>query len=397
MNENTDSNQVVKYACKLFSEFFKIEPTICSSAPGRVNLIGEHTDYNDGFVLPMALPMVTVIVGRANQSKRCHIFTSCPMIDEPREVEFIIPDDETKGFLCPGKPAWANYLKGVVANFKGKLCGFDAFVATTVPVGGGLSSSAALEVATYTFLEGLSSETISLSLADKALVCQKAEHEFAGTPCGIMDQFISFMGKKDHALLLDCRSLEYRLINFKNPSVTVLITNTNVHHKLAESQYSNRKKQCEKAAEILGKSSLRDVTVQDLESHKTELGDEIYFRALHVVTEIERTVQASKALQEEDFVQFGRLMKESHYSLRDNYEVSCPELDIVVNAALECKGVFGSRMTGGGFGGCTVTLVETESVKDTMNSIQGKYQRATFYVCRPGDGAKMIPIHDIEG
>lgn len=229
-------------------------------------------------------------------------------------------------------------------------------------------------------------------MTEKVLACQKAEHDFAGTPCGIMDQFISFMGKKDHVLLLDCRKLKYELISFKSPKVSILITNTNVHHNLAESEYSTRKNQCEKAAKILGRS-LREVTLKDIEEYKDKLEDVIYQRALHVVTEIERTVKAAKALQEDDYVLFGNLMQESHKSLRDNYEVSCPELDIVVNAALEVGGVFGARMTGGGFGGCTVTLLEASAIQKTIENIKKKFQRSpTFYICRPGDGAKLIKL-----
>lgn len=286
---------------------------------------------------------------------------------------------------------WANYVKGVIANFKGKLSGFDAVINTTVPVGGGLSSSAALEVATFLFLEELNSKRTQISIKEKAFACQYAEHQFLGMPCGIMDQFISLMGKKDNALLLDCRSLEYKLVEMKDPNVSILITNTNVHHKLAESQYSKRKNQCEKAAEVIGKSSLRDVSLQELNDFKPKLGEDVYRRALHVVTEIQRTLDAFHALQNENYKLFGILMQQSHQSLRNNYEVSCQELDEVVEAALEINGVYGARMTGGGFGGCTVTLLLTEVIEKTMKNIEDKYSGTpTFYICRPGDGANIV-------
>ncbi|KAG8192247.1 hypothetical protein JTE90_014105 [Oedothorax gibbosus] len=389
-SETASFDELVEFSTKKFYHIFKRYSTICSCAPGRVNLIGEHTDYNNGFVLPMALPLVTVIVGQKNNTSMCHIITTCPFVDDPKEIKFPLPNEENGATLKPEKPTWANYLKGVIANFKGDLVGFDAVISTTVPVGGGLSSSAALEVASYCFLEALSNQTSSVGLIDKALACQKAEHDFLGMPCGIMDQFISFMGKKDHALLLDCRSLNYELIKVTDPEITILITNTNVRHKLAESQYSNRKRQCEKASEIIGKDSLRDVTLEDLKNQREILGEEIYKRALHVVGEIQRTVDAAAELKKENHSKVGSLMTESHISLRDNYEVSCPELDTVVNAALEVDGVYGSRMTGGGFGGCTVTLLKTSAVTRVIENIKMKYANPTFYVCRPGDGAKVI-------
>ncbi|XP_015924784.2 galactokinase [Parasteatoda tepidariorum] len=386
------TEDLIKEASELFFNHFKTQPTSCGCAPGRVNLIGEHTDYNDGFVLPMALPLVTVVVGRKNGSNKCHLVTACPFVDEPRETEFDISLDGNNTKLKPGKPAWANYIKGVIANYYGKVTGFDALVSTNVPVGGGLSSSAALEVATYCFLETLFEDNLLIEMIDKVLACQKAEHDYSGMPCGIMDQFISFMGKKDHVLLLDCRSLDYQLIELNDPQVTILITNTNVRHKLAESQYSNRKLQCETASRIIGKSSLRDVSLDELEKHRKDLDNEVYKRALHVIGEIGRTTEAADALSRGNYKEFGNLMNLSHASLRDNYEVSCSELDLVVSAALEVEGVYGSRMTGGGFGGCTVTLLKTDAVTNTMEHIKKKYKNPTFYACRPGSGAQKIQL-----
>ncbi|KAM9639937.1 galactokinase isoform 1-T1 [Morphnus guianensis] len=273
----------------------------------------------------------------------------------------------------------------------GPVPGFSAVIASDIPLGGGLSSSAALEVATYTFLQQLCPDDDDL--VAKALACQKAEHTFAGMPCGIMDQFISVMGKEGHALLIDCRSLETVLVPLTDASLAVLITNSNVRHTLTGSEYPTRRRQCEEAAAALGKASLRDATMAELEAARSRLGEEVYRRARHVIGEIARTAQAAQALQDRDYGMFGRLMVESHNSLRDDYEVSCPELDELVEAALEVDGVYGSRMTGGGFGGCTVTLLEAGAAERAQHHIKEKYSgTATFYLTKPSGGAKVLPL-----
>ncbi|KFV94938.1 Galactokinase, partial [Eurypyga helias] len=294
--------------------------------------------------------------------------------------------------LSPGQPRWANYVKGVIQHYRGgPVPGFRAVVASDIPLGGGLSSSAALEVATYTFLQQLCPDDGD-SVA-KALACQKAEHTFASMPCGIMDQFISVMGKEGHALLIDCRSLETVLVPLTDASLAVLITNSNVRHTLTGSEYPTRRRQCEEAAAALSKASLRDATMAELEAARSQLGEEVYRRARHVIAEIARTAQAAQALRDRDYGTFGRLMVESHSSLRDDYEVSCPELDELVAAALEVDGVYGSRMTGGGFGGCTVTLLEAGAAERAQHHIQEKYSgTATFYLTKPSGGAKVLPL-----
>ncbi|KAM9258312.1 galactokinase [Cariama cristata] len=359
-------------------------------APGRVNLIGEHTDYNGGFVLPMALQLGTVLVGSPTQDGTISILTTSVEADEPHRVRFPAPHQGNP--LSPGQPRWANYIKGIIQHYRGgPVPGFSAVVASDIPLGGGLSSSAALEVATYTFLQQLCPD--DGDLVAKALACQKAEHTFAGMPCGIMDQFISVMGKEGHALLIDCRSLETVLVPLTDASLAVLITNSNVRHTLTGSEYPTRRRQCEEAAAALGKASLRDATMADLEAARSQLGEEVYRRARHVVGEIARTAQAAQALQDRDYRVFGRLMVESHNSLRDDYEVSCPELDELVAAALEVDGVYGSRMTGGGFGGCTVTLLEAGAAERAQHHIQEKYSgTATFYLTKPSGGAKVLPL-----
>ncbi|KAL3878009.1 hypothetical protein ACJMK2_035649 [Sinanodonta woodiana] len=379
--------ELVQKACEVFKGQFGGQPEKASCAPGRVNLIGEHTDYNDGFVFPMALPLVTVMVGRRTDSGKCRVLTLAEAVDDPKYVEFPVPSAEEP--LEKGTPKWANYVKGVVANFIGTVYSFDAVIITSVPIGGGVSSSASIEVATYTFLDQLDPAAAdNVSKKDKALACQKAEHVYAGMPCGIMDQFISMMGDEGHALLIDCRSMTSRLVPLSDPSVVVLVTNSNVKHELTGSEYPTRRRQCETAAQLMGKQSLREATEKDLEEHKDKLNEETYRRVRHVIREIARTEEAATALENNNYKRFGELMVESHNSLRDDYEVSCPELDQLVEAALEVKGVYGSRMTGGGFGGCTVTLLHKNSIDKALEHVQMRYKGVpTFYVCAASSGA----------
>jgi galactokinase len=297
------------------------------------------------------------------------------------------------------KGAWVNYPSGVLAGFMARGItpgGFDALIHSTVPLGGGLSSSAALEVATATLLETITGQ--KLDLVEKALLCQKAEHQYAGVPCGIMDQFISVMGRKDHLLLLDCRSRRTELVPMSDPSVSLLVTNTNVKHALTGGEYAKRRAQCEAGAKALGVASLRDATLATLEQGRGRMEDVVFRRARHVIGEIERTTQAAREIQASHWKAAGELMYASHYSLRDDYEVSCVELDAVVEIArgigLE-GGVYGCRMTGGGFGGCTVALVKTEAVAAITKKLAEDYHRktgieASQFVSRPADGAMVL-------
>lgn len=385
-------NELREKALRSFTEEFGGNADICVCAPGRVNLIGEHTDYNDGFVLPMALSLVTVIAGKASRDNMCKIVSMSNAAGIKNEVEFDISNRQS---LKPGEPTWANYVKGCIAKFvyDGILPGFKAVIVSTVPVGAGLSSSAALEVATYTFLEAMTG-CVSKKLEDKALVCQKVENEFAGVPCGIMDQFISVMGKKGHALLLDCRDLSTKQIPLEHFGDNVfLITNSNSPHKLSSSAYCERRDSCYEAAKLLNKKSLRDATLEDLEVLKSRNCPEILIkRARHVITENQRTLEAAAALESGDLLKFGTLMNESHDSLRDDYEVSSQDLDTIVSAAREVDGVAGSRLTGAGFGGCTVTLLRFDAVSKTVEAINKKYSEATFYMSKPSAGARQLGI-----
>ncbi len=364
-----------------------------AAAPGRVNVIGEHTDYNDGFVLPMAIDRYTVIAAAPAAKGAKKIRLRSTLGDGAASI------DSAQPVKPASKGTWFNYPAGVIAGFLGRGLNpgaFDALIHSTVPLGGGLSSSAALEVATATLLEAITEK--DLDPVDKALLCQKAEHDYAGMPCGIMDQFISVMGRKDHLLLLDCRSRKPELVPMSDPSVAVLIANTNVKHELTGGEYATRRAQCERAAKILGVPSLRDATVAMLERARGKSEDVVFRRARHVIGEIERTVLAAREVRASNWPEAGRLMYGSHASLRDDYEVSCPELDAVVEIAQSIGpkgGVIGCRMTGGGFGGCTVALVRTEAVGAVSDRIASEYEARTkikpsLFVSRPAAGATVI-------
>jgi galactokinase len=322
--------------------------------------------------------------------------TTAENADEPWYVEFALPTQPNMSLL-PSTPTWANYVKGVIAHFplKDVLPSFDAVIVSSVPLGGGLSSSASLEVSTFSLLEALVHDTgrPAVDLMEKARCCQLAEHTHAGMPCGIMDQFVSTMGKAGHAVLIDCRSLEGRLVPLSDPNIVILITNSNVRHELSASEYPLRRRQCEQAAAILGFDKLRDVSLAQLEDAKSHLDETVYHRARHVITENQRCEDAARALESGDYSTFGQLMTQSHNSLRDDYAVSCTELDELVALANQVDGVYGSRMTGGGFGGCTVTLVRAGAVNNVIEHIKAFYSGLPqFYVCQPADGARQLEL-----
>jgi galactokinase len=363
---------------------------ITAAAPGRVNLIGEHIDYCDGFVMPFAIDRYVVIAGCANGTSQARIGTS--LSDEIAVVELSKPQEI-------GEPKWANYLRGVIHGFQVRghhIPGFDAFILSSVPGGAGLSSSAALECATATFLEGLLDTR--LETREKALLCQKAEHDFALVPCGIMDQFASAFGKANRLVLIDCQSGEPELVPFENPDLTVLVSNTMVHHELSDGGYASRRKHTEDGLAILGKASWRDVTAADVQANWDKLGDPVNRRSRHVVGEISRTIAAAAALARNDFETLGPLMAASHDSLRDDFEVSCTELDIMVDIARKIGrngGVIGARMTGGGFGGSTVTLCESRKASEIAATLASEYEKATgikpqIFASRPSQGAHLV-------
>ncbi|HUB86822.1 MAG TPA: galactokinase [Verrucomicrobiae bacterium] len=383
-----------KLAADTAQEFGKVygrPPRWIVAAPGRVNVIGEHTDYNDGFVLPMAIERYAIMAADKSADGRISIRDVVQHV-EPALIDLSAP-------INAGSPKWGNYPRGVVAGFLQRGInpgGLDVLLHSTVPLGGGLSSSAALEVCTATLLEAASGKKIDP--VEKALLCQKAEHEFAHVPCGIMDQFISVMGRQNSLLLLDCRSRETKLVSMSDASVQLLVANTNVKHELSGGEYAQRRAQCEEAAKILGVASLRDATAEMLELAKGKMEEVVFRRARHVIGEIERTVQAAEGVRTSNWETVGQLMYASHASLRDDYEVSCAELDAIVeiSEAIGVKGgIYGCRMTGGGFGGCAVALVRTENVEVITKQIADNYKRktkidATIFVSRPAAGATVI-------
>tara|TARA_R110002073_G_scaffold240208_2_gene401859 strand:+ start:7312 stop:8535 length:1224 start_codon:yes stop_codon:yes gene_type:complete len=369
------------------------------AAPGRVNLIGEHIDYNDGYVLPMAIERYVAIAAapRAEKGSRVASIRSVNL----NECDQIDLDELPKPSL---PPKWTGYMGGVFAGFQSRmgaekfsqLPAMDVMFESNVPIGGGLSSSAALEVATATLLEVVSG--ITLGLEEKALLCQQAEHDFAGVPCGIMDQFSSVFGQENAFMLLDCRSQQIRHVPFSSDHVSVLITNSNVKHELSGGEYAQRRAQCDSALKKIGAASWRDVTSGDLESNKSSLSEIEYSRARHVVSEIERTQKAAVAIESGQWETLGELMYASHHSLQHDYEVSCCELDLLVEIARgvgRAGGVYGSRMTGGGFGGCTVTLIESDKVVEVSEHIQKQYKKqcgidAQLFASLPAKGAHTV-------
>jgi galactokinase len=381
------------YTAQQFTAACGRPPRWIAAAPGRVNVIGEHTDYNDGFVLPMAIDRYTVIAAAPAAGGAQIIQLRSTMRNGAVSL------DLTRPVKPAPKGAWSNYPVGVIAGFLARGLdprGFDALIHSTVPLGGGLSSSAALEVATATLLEAITGQ--KLDPVDKALLCQKAEHEYAGMPCGIMDQFISVMARENHLLLLDCRSRRPELVPMTDSSMSLLIVNTNVKHELTGGEYAKRRAQCEQAAKALGVASLRDADAEMLERARGRMEEVVYRRARHVISEIERTLHAAEGVRASNWPTVGQLMYASHSSLRDDYEVSCPELDAVVEIAQDIGrkgGVAGCRMTGGGFGGCAVALVRTDAVGAVSERIASEYERRTrikpaLFVSRPAAGATLL-------
>ena len=367
---------------------------VAARAPGRVNLIGEHTDYNDGFVFPMAIDREVVLVGRARNDRVVRLYSLDYGGGSTFEIDRIEHDPSAR---------WSDYIRGVVDVLQKagyEVGGFDAVVTGDVPRGSGLSSSAALEVATITFLDKLFS--LGIDPAQKAVLGQRAENEFVGVACGIMDQFISAAGKEGHGLFLDCRSLEYEHVPLHLSDARVLVVNTNKHRGLVDSEYNARRKECEEGAaffagRIPGVKALRDVTPEQFEAHQAELPELVRSRCRHVIGECRRVLESVEALKAGDLALFGKLMNESHVSLRDDYQVSCRELDLIVEIAWENQGVYGARMTGGGFGGCAVVLVHKDHVDEVSAAIRDRYPRETsltpdLFVFTAVDGAGVYAI-----
>jgi galactokinase len=387
---STEKSAVVADLIAEFDRKFGGHPRIIQ-APGRVNLIGEHTDYNDGFVLPAAIQFQTSVAIAPRKDNRLVLYSA----NYREQVEFDLND-------LPGvaRGHWSDYAVGVARKLRTAgtpLPGANLLILGEVPQGAGLSSSASFEVALCgAFLNAASA---AMKGSDIARLCQAAENEFVGSRCGIMDQFVSVHGRKDHALLLDCRALIYEhqpLIE----GIRLVICNSMVRHAHAGGEYNQRREQCDAAVRFFqerkpGVRALRDVSMEDFQKYQADLPEIIRKRARHVIAENARVLRASDALARHDPVLFGQLMWDSHASLRDDFQVSCRELDFLVKFAEKANGVYGARMTGGGFGGCTVNLVKAEAAEEFRDKVEDEYERATgkrpeIYVCCASDGLKTV-------
>jgi len=360
-------------------------------APGRVNLIGEHTDYNDGFVMPAAIDLSTWVKISPLEQRKLQILSE--NFNEQIEIDL---DDQN----LARRGHWSDYPVGVAVMLERsgrRLQGARLQIRGEVPIGSGLSSSAAVEVATACAL--VANSGLTIDARDLALLCQKAENEFVGARVGIMDQFVSLFGQAQKALMLDCRSLEFELLPLPD-NIRLIICNTMVKHELASGAYNERRAQCEAGVKHLAKfvanvTALRDVTLEQLEQFGSDLPEVVYRRCRHVITENVRVLAAAKALEQGDLKEFGRLMAASHQSLRDDYEVSSEELDLMVELAQKLEGVYGARMTGGGFGGCTVNLVAVEHDEEFSKRVAESYEQVTklkpeIFICSASDGAEEV-------
>ena len=369
------------------------------ASPGRVNMIGEHTDYSGGYVFPAALKMKTTIVMRKRDDNLIRL--------KATDLDGIVEADINKLNDYRGIP-WGDYQIGVAYVLKEAgydICGADMLYDDTVPHGGGLSSSAAIEVSTALCFATLSNEkkgiTTPVNMIEMAKLGQKAEHEYAGVNCGIMDQFASAMGKENHAIFLNCRDLSYELVPLDLKGMKIVISNTNKKHSLGSSKYNERRAECEAGFEILKqcmpqKSCLGEISAEEYAKYRSFIVDEVVLKRInHVISENDRVLRAVSALKTGNVELFGSLMNESHNSLRDDYEVSCFELDTMVEEARKIDGTLGSRMTGAGFGGCTVSIVKEDAVNEFIEKVGANYKEktgieASFYVTEPGDGGREI-------
>jgi galactokinase len=378
-----------------FARRFARQPQGLAKAPGRVNLIGEHTDYNEGFVLPVAIDRAVVAAFSARSDRQVRVYS--------------LGFDEEDGFPLDNierleGDVWSNYVRGVAAVLQEagyRLTGVDMAIQGDVPIGAGLSSSAALEVAVLGALQHAAA--LPIDPRDQALLAQRAENEFVGVSCGVMDQMAAVMGRRDHALLIDCRSLETEAVplNLSAHGLKIVVAHTGVKRALSDSAYNQRRQECSRAAQALAHvigarpvAALRDVTSKDLAAHEASLPEPLARRARHVVSENERVRKTVEALRRGDLTTLGQLLYASHQSLAGDYEVSSPELDLMVELASRLEGVVGARMTGAGFGGCTVNLVRQEAIDSFREQVLDAYRSRTslpaeMYVCEAVDGLRI--------
>lgn len=382
-------SELIQNVKSSFEKVLGYAPSHIIQAPGRVNLIGEHTDYNDGFVLPCAINYQTVVAA----SKRDDNLVRVVSVDYGNAVDEF---DITQAITFAQDKMWANYIRGVVKCLLARgytFNGADISVSGNVPQGAGLSSSAALEVVIgQTFKELYK---LDISQAEIALNGQQAENEFVGCNCGIMDQMISAEGQENHAMLLDCRTLETQSVSMP-AEMSVVIINSNKKRGLVDSEYNTRREQCEEAARIFGVPALRDVTIEEFNAKASELDAMVAKRARHVITENDRTLEAAQALRNNDIKRMGELMAKSHASMRDDFEITVKEIDVLVEMVKKVIGDQGGvRMTGGGFGGCIVALVPPALVGDVRAVVEAQYEaqtglKASIYVCQAKQGAGLV-------
>jgi galactokinase len=374
-----------------FYETFGAAPTLVVRAPGRVNLIGEHTDYNDGFVMPLAIDRACWIAARPRDDR--HITVVSENFSQAGRVTFSL-DNITK---APAPADWSNYTRGVahILQTAGHtLRGMDALIWSDVPIGAGLSSSAAIEVASaYTLLQ-IANHQLPISNIQLARLAQRAEVEFVGVNCGIMDQMISALGQEGYALLIDCRSLDSQAVPIPD-DVAIVVADTMKRRELVDSKYNERRAECEEGARLLGVKSLRDVSLMEFETNQSRLPETIRRRCRHVIGENERVLRCVEALRVGKLAEIGQLLVQSHTSLRDDYAVSCRELDEMVECALRQQGVVGARMTGAGFGGCTVNVVRGADAETFARNLSTMYQQTVgispkVYVCKASQGVSVL-------
>jgi len=376
---------------KEFQEIFNQTPQLFYS-PGRINLIGEHIDYNNGFVMPGAIDKGIWYAVAPNDSNNIHIHS----VDMDEELKISLNDiHKIKG--------WQNYILGVVDQLQKRnyaFTGFNVVFGGNIPIGGGMSSSAAVECGLAVALNTIFN--LKINRVDIALICQKAEHTFPCVMVGIMDQFANMMGVKDHVLLLDCDTLQYETLPFNMKDYSIVLINTKVHHELATGEYNKRRKQCEEGLRILtsnypGTHNFRDIKPQQVEEQKNSLGQEVYMRCLYVTQEIERTQQGARLLKSGNMEGFGKLMYQTHEGLSKLYNVSCPELDFLVDEAKHFPEIIGSRLMGGGFGGCTINIIQKDHVNPVTGKIMENYKKQfnidpEMYVVALSDGTHEIKL-----
>lgn len=382
---------------KIFNERFTDTGLVkgAFSAPGRVNLIGEHTDYNEGFVLPIAIGKKIIMLGQLRNDRLVQVFDPGYKVKTKFSLDNLTPLK---------KDTWANYLMGVMDEIQKAgyvLQGANLVFISNIPKGAGLSSSAALEVVTALTMAKLNS--LKIEPVEMALLCRRAENNFVGVSCGIMDQYVSCLGQKNYALFIDCRSTNYEPIPFKDHNYQIVICNSKIQRSLVSSEYNKRREECKIAAEFFKHKlnreirALRDIAIDEFKKYQAQLPEIIARRTRHVISENYRVQAGVQALRMGNYSAFGKLMIESHQSLKDDYEVSCAELDLLVDLALKQEGVLGARMTGAGFGGCTVNLLRREYIDAFEKTIKQGYKKITginpdIYLTLPTEGAKVIKL-----